>query len=70
MMIDFGETEIFEGQVAKAIDGIVGQDFALAHLLEEFADGFGVQEALSGRSSMTAKSRLASPTPDSSSITG
>jgi hypothetical protein len=49
-MIDFGKAEIFEGQVAKPIDGIVGRDFATSHLFEQFTDGFGVQEALGGRS--------------------
>ena len=44
-MIDFGEAEIFEGQMAQAIDGVVGREFALADLLEKFADGFGVHES-------------------------
>ena len=43
VMIDFGEAEIFEGQMAQAGDGIVGREFALADLLEKLADGFGVQ---------------------------
>ena len=42
MMVHLGETKIFKGQMAQAVDGIVGREFALAHLLEQFADGFGV----------------------------
>ena len=42
MMIDFSEADILEGQMAKAIDGLVGREFARAYLLEKFANGFGV----------------------------
>ena len=42
MMVDFGESEVFEGQMAKTVNRFVGRKFAAAHLLEEFADGFGV----------------------------
>ena len=34
MMVNFGEAEIFKRQMAKAIDGVVGREFALAHLHE------------------------------------
>jgi len=42
MVIDLGEAEIFERQMAQAIDSIVRLEFAAADLLEKFADGFGV----------------------------
>jgi hypothetical protein len=45
MMVDFGEAEIFEGQMAQASDGIVGREFAVADLLEKLADRFGVQRS-------------------------
>jgi hypothetical protein len=51
VMIDFGEAEIFERKMAQAGDRAVGRELALAHLLEEFADGFGVQESLSSQRS-------------------
>jgi len=44
----FGEAEILEGQMAQAVDRSIRSDVARAHLLKQFADGFGVQEALSG----------------------
>jgi hypothetical protein len=31
--------------VAQALDGIIGQDSPLTHLLEKFADGFRVQSS-------------------------
>ena len=48
MMIDFGEAEIFEGHVPQLLDGGVGRKSAASNLLKQFADGFGVQDALSG----------------------
>jgi len=42
VMIDLGEAEIFERQVSQAIDGGIGRELALAHLLEEAANGVGV----------------------------
>jgi hypothetical protein len=57
-MIDFGEAEIFEGQMPEASDGIVGRELALADLLEKLADGFGVQEALSIQHSAFSRARL------------
>jgi hypothetical protein len=51
MMIDLGESQIFKWQVAQTFDGIVRSDFSLAHLIEKFADGFGVhgQSVAKGR---------------------
>ena len=46
VMVDFSESEIFEGQMAEASDGVVGREFAFADLLEKFADGFGVQSSI------------------------
>jgi hypothetical protein len=45
VMIDFGETQIFERQMAEAGDGVVRREFAFTDLHEEFADGFGVQKS-------------------------
>jgi hypothetical protein len=42
MMVDLGKAQVFKRQMAEAIDGSVGREFAAAHLLEKFADGFGV----------------------------
>ena len=42
MVVHLGEAEVFERQVTQPIDGVVRRQFALAHLLEEFANGFGV----------------------------
>jgi hypothetical protein len=33
--------------MAQAVDGVVGSNVTFADLLEELANGFGVQEALS-----------------------
>ena len=43
MVVNVGESQIFEGKMAQAINGGVGGELAPADLLEEFADGFGVQ---------------------------
>jgi hypothetical protein len=51
MVIDLGESEILERQVAEAGDGVVGRQFAFADFLEKLPDRFGVQEALSIRQS-------------------
>jgi hypothetical protein len=42
MMIDIGETEVFEGKMAQMLDGVVRRELALFDLLEEFADRVGV----------------------------
>ncbi len=51
MMVDLGESQVFKRQMAKTINGGVGRKFAPAHLLEKFADGFGVhgQSVAKGR---------------------
>jgi hypothetical protein len=51
VVIDFGESEILERQVAEAGDRVVGRQFAFADLLEKLADRFGVQEELNSRQS-------------------
>ena len=43
VMIDLREIEVFERHMAKACDGLVGQKLLLANLLEEIANGFGIQ---------------------------
>src|SRR5205807_375984 len=42
MVIHFGEAEVFEGQVAQAVNRVVGRKFSAADLVEKFADGFSV----------------------------
>jgi hypothetical protein len=42
MVVNLGKSQVFEREVAQAIDGGVGREFATANLLEELADGFGV----------------------------
>ncbi len=51
MMVDLGEAEVFERQMAQARDRVIGRELALAHLLEELADGFGVHDLAITRSS-------------------
>ena len=42
MVIDLGETQVLEGQVTQALDGVVGGEALFANLLEELAKGLGV----------------------------
>jgi len=42
VVVELGEAEVFEGEMAQALDGLVGGQFALADLVEELSDGFGV----------------------------
>jgi len=42
MVVDFGESEVFKGQMAQARHGIVGSEFATAYVFKQFADGVGV----------------------------
>lgn len=58
MVIDFGEAEIFKRQMPQAIDRVVGSESPSADLLEKFADGFGVQEAVGTRQSAFSRRRL------------
>ena len=53
VMIDFGKPEIFERQMSQAIDGLIRSNVTFADLQEKLADGFGVQEALSGQSAFS-----------------
>jgi len=46
MVIDFGKSKIFKWQMTQTVYGVVGRDFALAHLLEQFANGFSVHVRL------------------------
>jgi hypothetical protein len=38
VMIDLGKSQVFEGQVAEAVDGVVGRELLLSDLVEEFAE--------------------------------
>jgi len=58
MMIDLGESKIFKWKMPQAINSIIWGDRALANLLEELSDGFGVQLAL-GAAFSQSRSRLA-----------
>jgi hypothetical protein len=46
MVIDFGKSKIFKWQMTQTVYGVVGRDFAPAHLLEQFANGFSVHVRL------------------------
>jgi hypothetical protein len=42
VVVELGETEVLEGQVTEALDGVVGGDALFSNLLEEMAKGLGV----------------------------
>ena len=42
VVIHLGESQIFEGKMAQALDRFIGSKLAPSDLLEQFADGFGV----------------------------
>jgi len=58
-MVDFGEAEVFEGEVAEAIDSIVGGEAAAADVIEEFAERLGVH----GVAEVRGQSAKANPSP-------
>jgi hypothetical protein len=39
MVVDFGKAEVLKGQVAQALDGFIGRQFPLSHLLKQLAQG-------------------------------
>jgi hypothetical protein len=45
MVIHLGKAEIFKRQMTQTLHGLIRRESALAHLLEQFADGFGVQSS-------------------------
>ena len=47
MVVQIGEPQILERKMPQAVDGGVGRKLAPADLVEEFADGVGVQGKLS-----------------------
>ena len=51
MVVNVGESQIFKGEMAQAVDGGVWRKRALADLVEKFADGVSVQKELSAVSS-------------------
>ena len=44
-MVYFRKAQIFEGEVPEPLYGIIRREFAGSHLLEKFANGFGVQSS-------------------------
>jgi len=42
MVVELGETEVLEGQVTEALDGVVGGEALFSNLLEQMAKGLGV----------------------------
>src|SRR5882757_8260217 len=44
MMINLCEPQVFKGKMTKPLDRIVGRSFSPAHVFEELADGFSVQD--------------------------
>ena len=51
MMIELGESQVFEWHVPQALHRFIGRKLALAHLFEKFADGVSVQRKHSAISS-------------------
>lgn len=43
MVVNLGEAQIFEWQMAEACNGVIGGKLALAYLFKKIPDGFGVQ---------------------------
>ena len=60
MMVHLGEAEVFKRQMTQPVHGVVRREFALAYLLEEFANGFGVHAARRSQHSADANTSLAS----------
>src|SRR5580692_5508728 len=56
MVIDVGEAEIFEGEMAEFLDGLVGGDFAAAYVVEELFEGFCVHLVCAPRELKLARS--------------
>jgi len=54
-MIDLRETKIFKRKMPQTVDRVVGSELASADLLEQLADGFGVQESVLSRSSFVVR---------------
>ena len=42
VVVELGEAQVFEGEMAQALDGFVGGQLAFADLSEEIAERFGV----------------------------
>ena len=57
-MIDFGKSQVFEGEMTQAVHGVVGGNYAPAHLVEKFADGFGVHSLTLGFSIQNCAERF------------
>src|SRR5258707_9126776 len=41
-MIHLRETEVLEGKMSEPFNGVIGGEFAPAHLVEKIANGFGI----------------------------
>jgi hypothetical protein len=48
MMIDLGESQVFKGEMAQALDGVVGGEALFPDLVEQLAQGFGIHVDLGG----------------------
>jgi len=46
MVVDFGKAEVLKGQVAQALDGFIGRQFFLSHLLKQLAQSLRVHKHL------------------------
>ena len=42
MVVNLGKSQVFKGEMAQAVDRIVGREFAAANLVEKFTDGLRV----------------------------
>jgi len=45
MVVQIGESQIFEGKMAQAVNRGVGRKLAPSYLVEQFADGVSVQRS-------------------------
>ena len=45
MMIHLSESQVFKGKMPQALYSLIGRKLAPSDLLEEFADGIGVQSS-------------------------
>jgi hypothetical protein len=48
MMVNFGEPEVLKRQMAKTVYGIVWREITSFHLLEQLANGTGIQVVVAG----------------------
>jgi len=55
MMIDFGEAQVFERQVAQTFEGMVGGEATATNLTQQTAEGLGVHTICRGPGGQTTE---------------